>query len=110
MTRTAARLQSPLAYAAVGAALLAVPPAATAVAGSPGADGSGSAIKAKVKRRRIEYGGKVVVAGVAPANEQGQTVTLEYSSSTAGGWRQIAAAPVQAGGRFRLVAWLRRSG
>lgn len=107
MIRTAARLQSPLAYAAVGASILGVPASAIALVGPPS---SGSAIKSKLKRHRIHYGGEVVVVGTASASEQGQTVTLQYSPSSTGGWREIAAAPIRSGGRFRLVAWLRRSG
>lgn len=110
MSRTAARLQSPLAYAAVGASILAVPASAAAIVGAEQPNGSSTAIKAKVKRRRIEYGGEVVVVGNAPASERGRTITLQYSSATSNGWHQVASGPIRRGGRFRLVAWLRHSG
>lgn len=110
MSRTAARLQSPLAYAAVGATILAVPASAAAIVGAEQPNGSGTVIKAKIKRRRIEYGGEVVVVGDAPASQQGQTVTLQYSSATSNGWLEVASGRIRRGGRFRLVAWLRSSG
>lgn len=110
MSRTAARLQSPLAYAAVGASILAVPASAAALVGAAQPNGSGTAIKAMVKRRRIEYGGEVVVVGDAPASERGQRVTLQYASATSHGWRQVASERIQRGGHFRLTAWLRSSG
>jgi len=111
MSRTAARLQSPLAYAAVGASILAVPAsAAAAIASAEQPNGSGTAIKAKAKRWRIDYGDEAIVVGDAPASEQGQTITLQYASATSNGWHQVASASIGRGGRFRLVAWLRHSG
>jgi len=110
MSWTPARLQSPWAYAAVGASVLALPASAAAVDAATDQGGAQSIIKLRVKRRRIEYGQRVVVAGNAPRSAAGQTVELDYSSSTAGGWQQVASARVGQDGSFRAAGWLRRSG
>lgn len=110
MSRSTARVQSPLTYAAVGASILAVPGSAAAIAGATHQSGSNPPIKAKVKRSRVEYGGEVIVVGMAPASAAGETITLQYSSTATHGWKQVASARIRDHGRFRLVAWLRRSG
>jgi hypothetical protein len=117
MKRSPARLQSPLAYAAVGASILAIPaPAAAdgtpnqAADGTPNQTGSGSTIKARVKRRKITYHHDAVVVGRAPSSERGQAITLQFSSTATGGWRELASARIGSDGSFRLVAALSRSG
>jgi peptidoglycan lytic transglycosylase len=110
MKRTGARLDSPLVYAAVGASILAIPSTAAAISAAPAQTGSGSTIKIRVKRHRIDYGRDIVVTGQAPAADGDHTATLEFWSSRSGGWQQIASSAVSTDGRFRLVAPLERSG
>lgn len=115
MRRSPSRLGPPLACAAVGASILAIPASATAVAspadqsGPSASSGSSTGIKTRVTRRRIEYGRPVVVLGNAPSSDHGLTVALQYRSGNSG-WRQVASAPVSADGSFRLAAPLNRSG
>jgi hypothetical protein len=98
-----------LVYAAVGASILTMP-ASAAAAATPSQDGSGSPIKLRVKRPRLAYGRDVVVTGQAPSVDHGQTATLQFWPTGAGGWRQIASARVGGDGRFRLIGSLERSG
>jgi|GEM_PF-743711 len=116
----------PLRCAAVGASLLA--PAAAALAAKPaqaapsttpqqgldpsasGSGGSAPGLRAHAVRARIAYGQRAVVVGRVSGAQVGETVTLQFTPIGSGDWRQVAAAPVHADGRFRLSAWLARSG
>jgi hypothetical protein len=99
-----------LVYAAIGASILAIPASAAAVAMAATLVDSGSPIKVRVKRRRLDYGRDVVVIGEAPSSDQGQTIALEFWPARSGGWRQIATATIRSDGRFRLAASLDHSG
>jgi hypothetical protein len=103
------RRQSPLLYAGVGASVLAAPAGAGLAAPSAQALPS-PGIHARPEPATVAYGHRVVVVGRAPASQNGQTVTLQFTPFGQGDWRRVAGGAVRADGSFRLVAWLSRSG
>lgn len=103
MRRSRSRRHQPFVYTAVGAAILMG--GATAAAAAPSA-----AIQAKPKRRTIAYGERAVVSGRAPASQAGQTVTLQFAPTGSSDWRQVADGQLASDGRFRLAAYLTRTG
>jgi hypothetical protein len=96
--------------------MLAVPASAVALAstaavGQSGANptASGSSLHLRVAPKWIQYNHAVTVTGRAPATDTGHTIELETAASRDSGWRTVQATKIGRGGRFRLVAALRRS-
>jgi hypothetical protein len=110
MRRRPKRLESRLAYAAVGASILAIPASAAALAPSADTSASGSTIKTRVKRGRVRYGYPVEVAGRTPSVDRGQAIALQFTRVGSGDWRQIARGHVGSDGGFHLLGWTRSSG
>ena len=90
MRRRPRRLESRLVYAAVGASILAIPASAAGFAPTADGSGTGSTIKTRLKRSRIDYGHPVVVVGRAPSSDRGRSVALQFTRVGSGDWRQIA--------------------
>jgi hypothetical protein len=107
MRRSRARRESPLAYAAIGAAIFGIP--ASAFAATP-AHHSNSVIQTRTQRRHVAYGHELVFTGRAASSEAGETATLQFLPGGAGAWQQVASGTVSRRGSIRLVAWLPRSG
>jgi rare lipoprotein A len=110
MSRRHALRQPRLAHAVVGAAIIAIPASATALAYAATNPPPGGGIDPHLKSRHVDYGRDVVVTGSVPSSKAGQQVFLGYSSTGTGPWREVTASVVRRDGHFRLAAPLRRSG
>jgi hypothetical protein len=89
-------------------------PASAALADAPRgakADAAGDpGFEAHLRAHRIGFGRSVVMTGRAPASDAGQTVALDFAPAGSGGWQQLAATQIGAGGSFRLSAPVYGSG
>ena len=92
--------------------MLGVPATALALSSGPSAQAGDSpaTLQAHLASRRVGYHRDVIVTGRAPANDAGQTVSLQQLPVGSATWRPVASSRVRRDGSFRLKAWLRRSG
>jgi rare lipoprotein A len=110
MSRRQALRQPRLAQAAVGAAIIAIPPSASALADVTTNPPPQGGIDPHLRSHHVGYERDVVITGEVPASEARKRVYLNYSATGTGRWRRVTSSLVRRDGHFRLAAPLRRSG
>ena len=108
--------ESRLVQVAVGATMLAVPAlvsshdASAVEQPTTGQSGSQSSVEATIRSHRVPFGRDLVVIGLAPAADVGQTLVLQYAPAGSGEWQELTSTTVGDNGRFRLTAPVTSSG
>lgn len=95
-------------HVGVGAAMLAIPGSAVALAA--GQADAQSAIQITLKPRHVAFGRAVTVTGNATTTAAGQTLALQFASAGGSSWQTVSTRKAGSAGGFRFTATGRRSG
>lgn len=98
----------PLLRLGLGAALMATP--VTAVALAAGQAEAQSAMQVHVGSSHLSPGRRLVVTGTTSSTDAGQTVVLEYAAGRGQSWQTLTSSRISPTGSFRLAAPLWRTG
>src|SRR5436305_10083002 len=95
-------------HVGVGAAMLAIPGSAVALAA--GQADAQSAIQITLKPHHVVFGRAVTVTGNATATAAGQSLALQFAPANGSTWQTVSTRKAGSAGGFRFTVAGRRSG